>query len=108
MALVPCAACKAELSDRAAACPRCGHARVAAPARSTACPDCGAAVPADAPACARCGCPREPAKELVDLAALERPPTPSPDHPAGSALAQLPAINDALPQAQRAMLRADE
>lgn len=53
MALVKCVSCGNDISDKAKACPICGHEN----APKTVCEECGAEISAKATACPRCGCP---------------------------------------------------
>ena len=62
MALIKCEKCGKEISDKAKACPQCGHpltSRTADPdqALPVICEECGAQIPKHADACPNCGCP---------------------------------------------------
>lgn len=53
MALISCNECGAQISDRAASCPKCGAPVI----KNIPCPDCGCLVPENAATCANCGAP---------------------------------------------------
>lgn len=58
MALITCAECGKQMSDKAAACPHCGAPCPAAPAaEEIKSGECGAVLPKDAEICPSCGCP---------------------------------------------------
>lgn len=58
MALIICAECGKQMSDKASACPHCGAPYSAAPsAVERKCEECGAVLPNGAEICPGCGCP---------------------------------------------------
>lgn len=58
MALIICAECGKQMSDKASACPHCGAPYSAAPAAAERkCAECGAVLPEGAEICPGCGCP---------------------------------------------------
>lgn len=58
MALIICAECGNQMSDKASACPHCGASYSAAPAAvEIKCEECGSVLPDGADICPNCGCP---------------------------------------------------
>lgn len=57
MALIICAECGKQMSDKASACPHCGAPYSAAPSEERKCGECGAILPNGAEICPGCGCP---------------------------------------------------
>lgn len=56
MALIICAECGKQMSDKASACPHCGAPYSPAPVEIK-CEECGSVLPVGADACPNCGCP---------------------------------------------------
>ena len=60
MALAECLECKAKISDKANACPKCGSTdpfQKNQPDTTGICPECGSKISTSVPECPECGCP---------------------------------------------------